>query len=133
MDGLNDAQNAVLDEYFPNNGPKTSSECRFIDIFWKAWMDSNDIICGDVYQWIWNTYCELQMIINKVLKLRNKFFLLPSDIISLTTELAQKVIANKMQTGIAPVMAMNVGSLYAPINSFEFNRVDYSQIKIFHD
>jgi len=36
MDGLNDAQNAVLDEYFPNNGPKTSSECRFIDIFWKA-------------------------------------------------------------------------------------------------
>jgi len=37
--------------------------------------------------------------------------------------LAETTIANVMPTGTASVMAMNVGSLYAPMNSFEFNRV----------
>ena len=31
MDGLHDAQNAVLDDYFSNNGPKTSTECRIFE------------------------------------------------------------------------------------------------------
>jgi len=48
---------------------------------------------------------------------------LPPDVINLTTELAQRKIANAMPTGTASVMAVNIGSFYAPINSFEFNRV----------
>jgi len=31
MDGLHDAQNAVFDEYYSNNGPKTISECRIFE------------------------------------------------------------------------------------------------------
>ena len=42
----------------------------------------------------------------------------------MTNDVAQTTIANVMPTGTASVIAINVGSLYAPINSFfEFNRV----------
>jgi len=53
----------------------------------------------------------------------DQVFPLPSDVINLTNELAQTTIANVMQTGTVSVMGWNIGSLYAPINSFEFNRV----------
>ena len=63
-----------------------------------------------------------------------QFFPLPSDVIHLTNELQQTTIANVMQTGTASVMAMIGGSLFAPINSFEFNRVftneEYFMVKL---
>jgi len=33
LDGLHDAQNAVFDEYYSNNGPKTISDAEVLNIF----------------------------------------------------------------------------------------------------
>jgi len=41
----------------------------------------------------------------------------------LTNELAEITITHAIPTATASFMARNVGSIYAPINSFEFNRV----------
>jgi len=138
MDGLHDAQNAVLDDYFSNNGPQTSTECSIFEHILEG-MDelsidneSNDDFPNETETLInvGHTMDDDQFTIEP----KEQFFPLPSEVIHLTNEIQQTTIANVMQTGTASVMAMNVGSLYAPINSFEFNRVftneEYFMVKL---
>jgi len=138
MEDLHYDQNAVLDEYFSNNAPKTSTECRIYEHILEG-MDelSSDNDNND------NNPNETETLINVghtmdddqfTIATEEQFFPLPSDVIHLTNELQQTTIANVLQAGTASVMALNVGSLYAPISSFDFNRVftneEYFMVKL---